>query len=138
VPGFTTVPVPAPPQGTSDLRIEDNLITDIDALMPQVGIGINLAPNSDVVGAAITGNKVNDNRFSGIQAPTTSGALVTGNVANGNGTAGIAWGGVGSSIVGNEMLGNGTHDARELGVNSWVGNTCITDNVAGAICETTP
>ena len=136
VPGLPTVPVPPP--GTSDLRIEANLITDIDAVTPQVGIGINLAPNSDVVGAVIAGNTVSDNRFSGIQGPTTSGALVQGNVANDNGTAGIAWGGVGSTIVGNEMLGNGVHDGRELGANTWVGNTCVTDNVGGAICGTTP
>lgn len=133
VPGAASPPPSAP---TTGLRIIDNVVTDIGTA-PTVGIGISIATNSGITGATITGNTASYNSQSGILVTATS-SQVEGNIANGNGQFGIvgAPGSVGNAFVANQMLGNGSNDARELGANTWVANDCVTDNVGGAICGT--
>jgi parallel beta-helix repeat protein len=62
---------------------------------------------------------------------------VTGNIAERNSGTGIyAENTLTTTFASNTMLDNALFDARDdaFGSNPWTDNTCLTDNVSGAIC----
>jgi parallel beta-helix repeat protein len=133
-----------PPAGgspNSEVIVRDNAISGLASspgLASGDGIVAAAGANGTLNHSQIVGNVTGDNKRHGIYLRAGNNHnLVAGNVAERDGGNGIyAENATTTTFTGNTMLANALFDARDDAFvsNRWTDNTCIKDNVDGAIC----
>jgi nitrous oxidase accessory protein NosD len=125
----------------TDVIVRDNTITGLASspgLASGDGIVAAAGPNGTLNHSQLVNNVTSDNKRHGIYLRAGNNHnLVIGNIAERNSGTGVyAENALSTIFAGNTMLANALFDARDdaFGSNPWTDNTCLTDNVGGAIC----
>jgi parallel beta-helix repeat protein len=145
-PGNVQLGIGTRPPGTgapnTGVIVRDNRIAGLASspgLASGDGIVASAGANGTLNHSYILNNVTSDNKRHGIflRAGNNNNVLA-GNTAERNGGNGIyVENAISTSLTGNTMLDNLLFDARDdaFGTNTWTDNTCVKDNVDGAICR---